>query len=68
MAYKVNNLTVKHDKLHNKWVVVTPDKRILEEFAFENDAILFAQDTHDFLTPAGYQRKYGRQKPSVGRQ
>jgi len=47
MSYQVNNLQLRFNKSTKKWLVVAPDKRILEEFKFEKDAILFAQDTHD---------------------
>jgi len=60
---RINNLTIRHNRYNKKWEVVTPDKLVWEEFAFEKDAILFAEDTHDFLTPVGYYRKYGRRKP-----
>lgn len=59
MSYQVNNLKVRLNISTNKWIVITLDGRILEEFRFEKDAILFAQDTHDFLTKVGKQRKYG---------
>ena len=59
MSYQVNNLKVRFKKSTNKWIVIAPDRRILEEFMFEKDAILFAQDTHDFLTKVGKKRKYG---------
>lgn len=58
-TYQVNNLKLRHDKIRDKWQVITPGKRILEEFRFEKDAILFMQDCYDFLTEAGKKRKYG---------
>ena len=62
-SYRINNLTIRYNKDYKVWLVITPDKRIIEEFTFEKDAILWAQDTHDFLTDVGYRRKYGHSKP-----
>ena len=47
---QVNNLKIKQNKEKTKWIVITPDKRVLEEFRFMIDAIKFAQETKDFLT------------------
>jgi len=60
MSYQVNNLKLRFDKATKKWQVRTLDKRVLEEFTFEKDAVLFMQDTRDFLTERGKQRKYGK--------
>lgn len=52
-TYQKNNLKLRQDKMRDKWQVITPDKRILEEFTFEKDAILFMQDCKDFLHKKG---------------
>ena len=60
--YRRNNLTLLEPNRagdRTKYLVRTPDKRILEEFTFEKDAILFMQETLDFLTPAGRKRRCG---------
>lgn len=62
--YQINNLIVKYNHNSGKWEVWAPRKWmprkvLFEEFCFEKDAILFAQETHDFLTERGRKRKYG---------
>ena len=57
---QVNNLKLKFDGRRQVYYVVSPDKRVLEEFKSDRDAVLFMQDCHDFLTPLGRKRKYGK--------
>ena len=42
------------------WEVITPDKRILDEFTFESSAINFADNCLDFLTEKGKERVKNR--------
>ena len=62
--YQINNLTIKYNRNSGKWEVWSPPdfgrRTLLEEFEGERSAILFAQDTHDFLSERGRKRKYGR--------
>ena len=46
---QVNNLKISYSKLYKKWQVITPDKRVLEEFEKEEDAIKWAKETKDFV-------------------
>ena len=46
---QVNNLKIKYSKLYKKWQVVTPDKRIWEEFDTQEQAIKYAEVTKDFI-------------------
>ena len=46
---QINNLKIKFNSSQNLWVVITPDKRILEEFNSVDSAISFARSTKDFL-------------------
>lgn len=57
--YQCNNLKLRYDRYRKVYQVLTLDNKILEEFESERNAILWMQDTHDFLTPQGRKRKYG---------
>ena len=46
---QVNNLKIKYSELYKKYQVITPDKRVLEEFQEEEDAIEWAKETKDFI-------------------
>ena len=47
---QVNNLKIKYSKLYKKLQVVTPDKRIWEEFDTQEQAVEYAKITKDFTT------------------
>jgi hypothetical protein len=47
---QVNNLKIKYSKLYKKWQVVTPDKRIWEEFDTQEQAVAWAKVIKDFTT------------------
>ena len=46
---QVNNMKIKYSKLYNKYQVITPDGRVLEEFDTEEEAINWAKEQKDFL-------------------
>lgn len=46
---QINNLKIKFNKMYEKWQVITPDKRALEEFALKDNAIEYAKNTKDFV-------------------
>jgi hypothetical protein len=45
----VNRLKIKYSKMYEKWQVIAPDGRVLEEFAKFQDAVKWAGDTKDFV-------------------
>jgi hypothetical protein len=57
--YRVNNLRLRFVSVYSIWKVVAPNGIVLEEFVSDRDAVLWMQDTHDYLTPQGRKRKYG---------
>lgn len=46
---QINNLKIKYNKLYNKYQVISPDKKVLEEFNLLINAIIFAKNTKDFI-------------------
>ena len=46
---QINNLKIKYSKLYEKYQVITSDKRVLEEFEKEEDAIKWAKEIKDFI-------------------
>ncbi len=46
---QINNLKISYSKLYEKYQVITPDKRVLEEFEKEEDAIKWAKGIKDFV-------------------
>ncbi len=46
---QINNMKIKFNKSYNKWRVITPDYRVLEEFDKEKDAINCAKSILDFV-------------------
>lgn len=46
--YQVNNLKIKYSKLYGKWQVISPDGRVLQEFAILNSAREYANSVKDF--------------------
>jgi hypothetical protein len=52
MLRQINNLKIKHGK-NGKYQVVTPDKRILDEFVFYENAEKFAKGIVDFVKVGG---------------
>jgi hypothetical protein len=46
---QVNNMKIKYNKIYNKYQVITPDGRTLEEFDTEEDAINWAKEQKDFI-------------------
>ena len=54
---QVNNLKIKYSKLYKKWQVTTPDKRILEEFGTQEQAVKWAKTTKDFTTKRSIVKK-----------
>lgn len=47
---QINNLKIKYNKTYEKWQVIDPDKRVLEEFDTEKEAIYCARGIRDFVT------------------
>lgn len=45
---QINNLNIKFSRTYNKYLVETPDKRILEEFDTMENAIEWAKKIKDF--------------------
>lgn len=45
---QINNLKIKYNKLYNKYQVITPDKRVLEEFEDIEQAKDFARKIKDY--------------------
>ena len=58
-TYQINNLTIKYVKAIRGWNVLTPDKRVWDTFRRLPDAITYCETVSDFLTPIGFQRKFG---------
>jgi len=50
---QINNLKIRYSKLYGKWQVVSPDKRVLEEFDYEVDARNCAKSIIDFVKVGG---------------
>lgn len=48
MKKQINNLTISFSRKYNKFQVITPDKRVLEEFEYLQDAETFAKGITDF--------------------
>ena len=46
---QINNLKIKYNKLYNKYQVISPNKKVLEEFNLLINAIIFAKNTKDFI-------------------
>ena len=46
---QINNLKIKYSKLYKKWQIRTPDRRVIEEFTWEDNAIKYAELTKDFI-------------------
>lgn len=46
---QINNLKIKFNKMYEKWQVINPDKRALEEFALKDNAIEYAKSIKDFV-------------------
>lgn len=46
---QINNLKIRYSKLYKKYQVVTPDKRVLEEFKELPKAVKFCEETEDFI-------------------
>jgi hypothetical protein len=46
---QINNLKIKYSKLYKKYQVITPDKRVLEEFNALPHAEVFCKETEDFI-------------------
>ena len=47
---QINNLKYRYNKNYNKWQVISPDKKVLEEFVELENALLFMKETFDFCT------------------
>lgn len=45
---QINNLTIKYSKIYKKWQVITPDKRVLKEFSYIEEAEEYAKNIKDF--------------------
>jgi hypothetical protein len=54
---QINNLTIRHKDLFAKYEVLSPDKRILEEFLRWEDAVKFCKNTKDFIIKGGSYEK-----------
>ena len=48
-AKQVNNMEIKYNKIYDKYDVITPDGRALEEFDTEEEAIEWAKEQKDFI-------------------
>lgn len=48
-AKQVNNMKIKYNKIYDKYDVITPDGRALEEFDTEEEAIEWAKEQKDFI-------------------
>lgn len=46
---QINNLKIRYNKSRERWQVIAPDKRVLEEFVHCCDAVQWARDTYDFV-------------------
>jgi hypothetical protein len=46
---QINNLRIRHNGLYAKYQVITPDKRVLEEFDRWEDAVKCAESIKDFV-------------------
>jgi len=47
---QVNNIRIHYSQSYGKWQCKDPDGRILEEFKEKENAVIWAQSTHDFLS------------------
>jgi hypothetical protein len=57
-VFQVNRLRIKYSKMYDKWQVIAPDKRVLEEFDKLGDAKLWAGETKDFVSKSDFAKKY----------
>lgn len=46
---QLNNLKIKYSKIYEKWQVISPDNRVLEEFDKLSGARKWAKKTKDFI-------------------
>jgi hypothetical protein len=46
---QINNLRIQYSPKWKQWLIITPDKAILEGFRNLNDAKAFARRTKDFM-------------------
>ena len=46
---QINNLRIRFSKLYEKWNVISPDGRVLEDFDTLTKAETFAKETKDFV-------------------
>ena len=49
-AKQVNNMKINYNKIYDKFDVITPDGRALEEFDTEEEAIKWAKEQKDFIS------------------
>ena len=47
---QINNLKYKYNKNTNRWQVIAPNKKVLEDFVEIGSAILYMEGTFDFCT------------------
>ena len=47
---QVNNMKIKYNKIYDKYDVITPDGRALEEFDTEEEAVKWAKEQKDFIS------------------
>ena len=47
---QVNNLKTRYNKIYNRWQVIAPNKKVLEDFVEIGSAIVFMEETFDFCT------------------
>ncbi len=45
---QINNLITRYSKICNKWQVIAPNKKVLEEFVELGSAIIYMEETFDF--------------------
>ncbi len=47
---QINNLRYRYNKNINKWQVIAPNKKVLDEFVELGSAIVFMEETFDFCS------------------
>lgn len=49
MIKQINNLKIKYNRIYDKYQIISPDKKVLEEFKLLINAIIYAKNTKDFI-------------------